>query len=281
MTRLHEFTDKTLALPKLKALVMAVRKLWTREELIVAFNLYCKVPYGSLHNRNPRIRELALLLGRSTDALAWKLNNFASLDPEHQKRGVKGAVHGAKADAAVWNEFYSDPEHLAYESERLLANLMGHDIDETVETPVDPLPREGLERDRMVRTRVNQSFFRACVLAAYDNRCCVTGLAVPELLVASHIVPWSVDAKQRMNPQNGLCLNALHDRAFDRGLMFVDEDMTVRFNKDALRGVAMSSDGAQVASLSWLTCCEGKPIRLPNRFYPDRALLQRHRKLCS
>ncbi len=258
---------------------MTVRRLWTREELIIAFNLYCKVPYGSLHNRNPRIKELALLLGRSADALAWKLNNFASLDPEHQKRGVKGAVHGAKADAAVWEEFYSDPEHLAYESERLLANLNGRDIDETVEIPTDPLPREGLERDRMVRTRVNQSFFRACVLAAYDNRCCVTGLAVPELLVASHIVPWSVDAKQRMNPQNGLCLNALHDRAFDRGLMFVDEDMTVRFNKDAIRRCLSSSEKASVDSMSWFTSCEGKAIRLPRRFRPDPVLLLRHRDL--
>ena len=255
------------------------RRLWSRKELVVAFNLYCKLPYGSLHNRNPRIKELAFLLGRSTDALAWKLNNFASLDPEHQKRGVKGAVHGAKADAAVWDEFYGDPEHLAYESERLLATLKGLDVDATLDTTADPLPREGLERDRVVRMRVNQRFFRACVLAAYDNRCCVTGLAVPELLVASHIVPWSVDEKQRMNPQNGLCLNALHDRAFDRGLMFVDEDMTVRFNKDAIRGCSSSSEKTTLDSLSWLTSCEGKPIRLPRRFRPDPVLLLRHRNL--
>jgi putative restriction endonuclease len=77
--------------------------------------------------------------------------------------------------------------------------------------------------------RVNQQFFRAVVLAAYDGKGCVTGLAVPELLVASHIVSWAEDPKQRMNPRNGLCLNALHDRASDRRLMF-DADLKVRLS---------------------------------------------------
>lgn len=61
--------------------------------------------------------------------------------------------------------------------------------------------------EAVIRTRVNQSFFRAAVLAAYNVRCCVTGLSIPELLTASHIVPWSADVKNRTNPRNGLCLN--------------------------------------------------------------------------
>jgi putative restriction endonuclease len=39
--------------------------------------------------------------------------------------------------------------------------------------------------------RVNQRFFRTVVLAAYENKCCITGLAAPELLVAGHIVGWA------------------------------------------------------------------------------------------
>jgi putative restriction endonuclease len=40
---------------------------WTREELIIAFNLYCKIPFGKIHNRNPEIIELAKILGRTPD----------------------------------------------------------------------------------------------------------------------------------------------------------------------------------------------------------------------
>src|SRR5205814_509586 len=125
---------------------------------------------------------------------------------------------------------------------------------------------EGLERERMVRVRVNQHFFRAAVLAAYDYKCCVTGIAVPELLVASHIVPWAADAKERMNPRNGLCLNALHDRAFDRKLMLLDQELKVRFPAQ-LKSRA-SRDG-----LEWLLGFEGQRIRLPRKFKPDTDLI--------
>src|SRR5262249_37766626 len=112
-------------------------------------------------------------------------------------------------------------------------------------------------------------FFRSAVLAAYDYKCCVTGIAVPELLVASHIVPWASDPKQRMNPRNGLCLNALHDRAFDRRLMFLDEGLTVRFRS----GVKFRRN---LAGLEWLLSVEGQKIRLPQKFRPDVLLLSIH-----
>ena len=73
------------------------------------------------------------------------------------------------------------------------------------------LPPAGREREATVRLRVNQSFFRDRILSAYNFRCCVTGLTVQPLLTASHIIPWAEDEKNRLNPRNGLCLNALHD----------------------------------------------------------------------
>src|SRR5271155_4885876 len=57
------------------------RRDWTREELIVAFNLYCKIPFGRIHIRNPLIIELAKAIGRTPSAVSWKLANFARLDP--------------------------------------------------------------------------------------------------------------------------------------------------------------------------------------------------------
>ncbi len=246
-------------------------KDWTHEEHILAFNLYCKIQFGRQHSRAPEIIELGKVLGRSANAVALKLNNFSRLDPELQARGIKGMGHGAKGEIAVWREFEDNPEALAFESEHLLAKWTGRKLEEIAEIDERELPKEGLERERMVRVRVNQHFFRATVLSAYDHKCCVTGLAVPELLVASHIIPWASDAKQRMNPRNGLCLNALHDRAFDRSLMFIGEDMTVRFREKLLRFENRD------AGLDWLLGFEGKPILLPRKFKPDEALLSLHR----
>jgi len=247
---------------------------WTRDEHILAFNLYCKIPFGRQHSRAPEIIELAKLLGRSPNAVALKLNNFSRLDPELQARGIKGMAHGAKGEIEVWRDFEDNPEALAFESERLLARFTGRKLEDVGEIDERELPKEGLERERMVRVRVNQHFFRAAVLAAYDHKCCITGLAVPELLVASHIVPWADDPKQRMNPRNGLCLNALHDRAFDRRLMFFDQDLKVRFRPE-LKSRA-DRDG-----LEWLLAYEGQLLRLPRKFRPDLALIHSHATNCQ
>lgn len=245
---------------------------WTREEHILAFNLYSKILFGTIHMRNPKIIELAKILGRSVGAVSYKLANFSRLDCDLQAKGIKGMPHGAKGEEEVWREFEDNPEALAFESERLLAQFTGRKLQEVAEIDERELPKEGLERERMVRVRVNQHFFRAAVLSAYDNKCCVTGLAVPKLLVASHITPWAVDPKQRMNPRNGLCLNALHDRAFDRGLMFIADDWTVQFSKELKSANTLDNIG-----LLWLLQFEGKPITLPKKFLPDLELLIKHR----
>jgi putative restriction endonuclease len=248
---------------------------WSREEHILAFNLYCKIPFGSIGMRNPKIIQLAKILGRSIGAVSYKLANFSRLDPELQARGIKGMPKGAKGEEEVWREFENNPAALAFKSERLLAKYTGKKLEEIAEIDERELPKDGLERERMVRVRVNQHFFRTAVLSAYDYKCCITGLAVPELLVASHIVPWATDSKQRMNPRNGLCLNALHDRAFDRKLMFVKNDGAIQFS-DELKLKNTNSN-----SLSWLIRFEGQKITLPKKFLPDFNLLTMHRDNCN
>ena len=244
---------------------------WTREEHIIAFNLYCQIPFGRIHMGNPRIIELARLIGRSVGSVSYKLSNFARLDPTLQARGIQGSPHGAKGEEEVWDEFADHPEALAYESERLLAERLGKPIEEVADIDTKDLPAVGIEREATVRVRVNQSFFRRRIISAYEFRCCVTGLAVPELLVASHIVPWAQDAANRLNPRNGLCLNALHDRAFDRGLMWVEDGFVVRFSK-RLSKAAKESE----TTLTWLASFDGQTLRLPKRFAPDPTLLQQH-----
>jgi putative restriction endonuclease len=251
---------------------IAGRKDWTREEHILAFNLYCKIPFGTIHMRNPQVIELAEILGRSVGAVSYKLANFSRLDPELKARGIVGLNHGAKGEVEVWDEFCASPETLAFESEKLLAVRTGRTLEEVARITEDELPREGVERERIVRVRVNQQFFRATVLAAYNYQCCITGLAIPELLVASHIVPWAQDSKNRMNPRNGLCLNALHDRAFDRGLMSINDDGTVCFTK-SMRDIEREAK----QGLDWLLAYHGRSISLPNRFEPDPLLFAWHR----
>jgi len=243
------------------------RKGWSREELIVAFNLYCKIPFGRIHIRNPLIIDLAKAIGRSPSAVSWKLANFARLDPALKKRNISGATHGAKAEIAIWNEFKSNWEALSFESERLLADLTsGTALD--VQFPTE-FP-EGKTRMTLVRARVNQKFFRAAVLAAYENRCCITGLSIPSLLNASHIVPWSKDIKNRTNPRNGLCLNAVHDRAFDCGLLTVTPNLKVSLSSQVKRRAA------DKAIRDFLWKYEGTSIVLPRHFLPDETFLRYH-----
>ncbi len=244
----------------------AGQSLWTREELILAINLYCKIPFGTIHNRNPKVIALAGLVGRTPSAVSYKLVNFASLDPSLRARGIKGASNASKLDEEIWNEFYNNWDAALLESERLLAAKQHTTVAALNAVDETDLPKEGLNKERLVMTRVNQSIFRSIVLATYNNTCCITGIAHPELLVASHIVPWGKDAGNRLNPTNGLCLNALHDKAFDRGLITVDADSYKVRVCEKLLGV------------DYFREVDGVEIRLPDRFLPGRKFLREHNK---
>jgi putative restriction endonuclease len=244
---------------------------WTRDELILAFSLYSEIPFGKIHMGNPKVLELGALLGRTPGSVSMKLSNFARLDPALQARGIAGLKRGAKGEKEIWDEFRERPEALAFESQALLAQKLRKPVEDVAQIRTDDLPLEGIEREALIRVRVNQSFFRRRILSAYEFRCCVTGLKVRELLVASHIVPWSQDSANRLNTRNGLCLNPLHDRAFDRHLMYVDADFRVRFAA-RLNLPKQKENGA----LSWLLSFEGKTLLLPKHFSPDPDLLGRH-----
>ena len=132
---------------------------WTREELILAFNLYCKIPFGKMHSRNPDVINLATLLERTPSAVSWKLANFARLDPSLKERNITGAAHGSKLDIEVWDEFNHDWDKLSFESERLLAEKGNKQIEEATEIDTSDLLKFGIERDAVVKVRVNQNFF--------------------------------------------------------------------------------------------------------------------------
>jgi putative restriction endonuclease len=194
------------------------RNNWSREETILAFELYRRMPFGKLHDHNLDIIKLAQIINREPSAVAMKMSNLARHDPELQERGVKGLQHGSKLEGIIWEEFQNDWEALAYESKVIIANIKNEDIVKVANIDLDNLPL-GMDRNSVVKQRIGQNFFRTAVLNAYERQCCVTGIAMDTLLVASHIKPWKhSDVKtERTNPTNGLCLNALHDKAFDQG----------------------------------------------------------------
>jgi predicted restriction endonuclease len=123
----------------------------------------------------------------------------------------------------------------------------------------------------LVETRLKQSFFRRAVLSSYGGQCCITGLSVPQLLTASHIVPWAEDRRNRLNPSNGLCLSALHDRAFDQGLLTVLPDLTIKMS----RRLAKSEDRFVGTALRFY---DGKKIRTPEKFFPQADFLEYHNR---
>lgn len=262
--------------PETHAKFMSKNPNWTREEHILAFELYNEIPFGQIDQDTPAIQTLAKLIGRSAGAVSYKLANMARLDPVLQARGIKGMPHGAKGEAEIWAEFADHPEELALESARLLALRLGKTLEEVAEIETDDLPKAGIERDAVVRIRVNQNFFRRRILSAYDFRCCVTGLATRSLLTASHIVPWADDSVNRLNPRNGLCLNALHDRAFDRHLMWIESDFTVRFAPHLRKAPAVNRE-----SVDWLTRFEGQKLLLPKAFSPAGEFLAKHEAKCK
>lgn len=206
--------------------------LWTRDEMILVLNLYLKLPFGKMYSRNPDVIHLANMIGRTPNAVALRLVNYASCDPILQKRGISGMAHGGKKCIELWKEFSNDRERILFESERILAQSEGTTIEKKYENIIRDIPNDivGETKVRQVKTRVNQNIFRQIVLANYDGKCALTGIDLTELLVASHIIPWAENEQERLNPENGICLSSLYDKAFDSGLISFTNEHTVIFS---------------------------------------------------
>jgi putative restriction endonuclease len=246
---------------------------WTKEQLKLAFHLYCQLPFGKLDMRTPEVIKLAGLIGRTPGAVAMKLSNFASLDPAITSTGRKGLEGASNLDREIWDEFHADWETLAVESELLRRKL---DADtqpmDDFEEQLVPEDYTGETRKVVTEQRIKQSFFRRAVLSSYRGRCCMSGLSEIRLLVASHIVPWSRDKVNRLNPSNGLCLSAIHDRAFDKGLITLTDDLKV-----VVSTVLKRNTEAFVVEV--LLPLDGRVIELPERFVPQPEFIAWHRNV--
>lgn len=240
------------------------RRPWTRDELLIALGLYLRLPFGQLHRRNPEIVRHSALLGRSPSALAMKLTNIASLDDSLERSGLRNA---SKADREIWAELQADwsatADAIAEANQAIGATTSNDDESQLL----------GKGEDVIAETKVRrgQTLFRAAVMSAYQHRCCITGLADPRLLNASHIVPWRDDVANRLNPRNGLCLSALHDRAFDRGFITFDADLRLVLSHqiDTIDNPFVRASFSNYA---------GHRITQPEKFAPRPDLIEYHRE---
>lgn len=206
-------------------------RTWTREELIVTFNLYLKIEFGKMHKQNYDVIQLGNLIDRTPSSIAMRLGNFASVDPYHLERGVGGLKNGMNQVKPIWDEFHNNREELLFQSEEILARKENTSVNNKYEDILfDLKDLKGETVTREIKARVNQCVFRKMVLTNYSSKCAITGIDIPELLFASHIIPWSKNEKERLNLENGICLSALYDKAFDTGLIGINTNHEVIFS---------------------------------------------------
>ena len=247
------------------------RRLWTREELILALNLYLKLPFGKLHSRTLEVIHLANLINRTPSSIAMRLVNFASVDPYHQNRGISGLSGGKKQVEPIWEEFIDNKDDLIFESERILARLEKNSIETKFANELSDITHlTGKSKIREVKTRVNQSVFRQIVIANYSGKCAISGIDIPGLLVASHIIPWSKNEKERLNPENGICLSSLYDKAFDIGLIGLNTDYKILISNDLKKNISKDYYTQYFGFLN------NHHLNLPAKYHPKKEFIEFH-----
>jgi len=246
---------------------------WSREQTLLAFQFYCETPFGQLHKGNKQIIELAGLIGRTPDALAMKCSNFASLDPAIRGSGRSGLKNASVLDRKVWDEFHTNWNDLVEECDALRNQLLAKSgYPELLEEELPYIEPDftGEVRVALGKYRVKQGFFRRSILGSYGGKCCISGVRDESFLVASHIVPWHEDPSIRLHPGNGLCLSAIHDKAFDNHLFSLSDDFRV-----VLSTRLKATSDQFLRDVFWPV--EDQQISLPEKFAPDPQFIARHR----
>ena len=245
-------------------------KPWTREETMLAFELYCIIPKGKDTIHNEHIKKLAVTLGRSADSVKLKLQNFKSCDPSYTSDGRKGLSNVSKIDKEVCDEFLDRWDEMLLAVDKIKVQLGVERISTDEEVEEDYIIPTATNQEAIRKVRIGQSFFSRAVRCAYEFKCCITNINIPELLIASHIKPWrdSNDINEKANPRNGLLLNSLHDAAFDKGYISIDRDYRVMLSSQIINSTPENR--------VFFDKYKDAKIALPLRFLPDYEFIQYH-----
>lgn len=245
------------------------RNLWTREEMILALSLYFRLPFGRLNHATPEVKNLARLIGRTDNSVALRLVNYAACDPYILSTGRHGMASGAKTCQPIWDEYANDKERLFFEAKLIEARLLERSIEEVLS--ITPTELEGKEREAVVRQRVNQEAFHDMVFGNYNYRCAITGIDIPSMLAAGHIIPWSKSVEHRLDPENGLCLSPLYHEAFDQGFISLDDNYRIILAPKLAKYSSRDYYAQHFAAL------DHRPILLPDEHCPNPRYLEWHR----
>lgn len=240
---------------------------WAEDDLLIALGLYCLLPFGQFHRRQPLIIRAAESMQRTPDSVAMKLSNLASLDPKITLSGRKGLAGASELDRQMWSTFTSNTESMMPLAEQALTSA----LDKANSSQEKPLSYYEADHFAEVKVRKGQGLFRSAVLSAYQNQCCITGLSDNRFLIASHIRPWRADNKNRLNPRNGLCLSLIFDKAFDSGLITVSDDYRLVVSSK------LRSQQSNPYMAATFFAYKDALLRLPDKFAPDATLLAWHR----
>ena len=244
------------------------KNLWTDEEMILALDLYFKLPFGRLNRTTPEVKELAALIGRTNNSVALRLVNYAACDPYIRNTGRTGMTSGMDRCMPYWNQYANNKEELFLKAEEIKAKLKKKTIEQILcLTPEDFI---GKERECVIRQRINQESFRKMILGNYNNTCAISGICMPQLLIASHIIPWADNENERLNPANGICLSPLYDKAFDRGFIGIRPDYTIAISKE------LKEYKDKKFYMDLFCSIENKMITLPEEHAPNTSFLEYH-----
>ncbi len=214
----------------------------------------------------------------------YKVNNIDDISSlykfiiEQQKIG-HGGIFSDNFKRSYWNKRHYSSAIKSYQQflivhnyeqqldEKIFSETNGKRIAEIIiKQPINYIDKleiavdsnkTGVDTLQLTKSRVNQNYFRKIVLHNYNNSCGVNGLNIPEVLRASHIVGWAKNKENRLNPENGICLSATYDAAFDRHLISFDDNYKMILSKSL--NEFMSNDAFQ----KHFKAFEGKQIMMP------------------
>ena len=137
------------------------------------------------------------------------------------------------------------------------------------------ITKEGEDKISLTKQRKGQDYFRRMILANYGGRCALTGIDIPQLLLASHIIPWADKShkKDRLNPCNGICLSALYDKAFDQGLITISPD-----DYSVILSSVLRENETKAYYDKHFGCLKGQKLTMPAEYLPNRDFLAYHRE---
>lgn len=241
---------------------------WSREQEIVALYMYCLIPFNKVSGTNPYIVKMAKIIGRpNANSLKAKIGNFGKYDTN---LAAVGLGHSSHLDEDIWNEYNGRWQELEVDALKLIEDFQKSNNEIQTEIPFIP---SGKEREVVIKQRSNQYLFRNMVLSAYNNTCCITGLARPELVEACHIMDWTEDEINRINPCNGLAMNVLFHRAYDKLFIGINTDLKVIISDRLYDGLHSIE---KIKTYEYFKQYNGIKIMLPNKFKPNLEFIDKH-----